>query len=185
MQPPQYEIETKPATEPLTEAKTQLRETSSDFDAQITSQIGAARHAAETRTGRSLITQTWKATLSAFPSVDTIQLSRPPVQSITSVTYLDTDDVRQTFAAANYTLDKFGRGFVSLAEDAFWPSGVKEQAGSVEITFICGYGSASSDIPGDLVNAVRLLLEDSYCGPLPSNARDRSIKALLLTYVAR
>lgn len=187
MQPPAYEIVTAPTTEPLTlaEAKVQLRESSSDFDTQITSQIIAARAAAETRIGRSLITQTWKATLAEFPGHDMIQLARPPVQSITSVTYLDTDDVRQTFAASNYTLDRFGRGFVTLNDGAFWPSGVKEQAGSIEVTFVCGYGAASSDIPGDLVNAVRLLLEDAYCGPLANNARDKAIRAILGTYIVR
>lgn len=187
MQPPAYEITTKPATEPLTlaEAKLQLRESSADFDTQITSQVIAARTAAESRTGRAMITQTWVATLSAFPREDTISLARPPVQSITSVTYLDSDDVRQTFAASNYTLDRFGRGWVTLSEDAFWPSGVKEQAGSIEITFVCGYGAAASDVPGDLVNAVRLLLEDAYSGPLQNNARDKAIGALLATYIVR
>ena len=182
-----YELITGPAAEPLTtaEAKTQLREASSDFDTQIDELIKSARRAAENRTRRAFITQTWTATLDKFPSGEEIPLAHPPIQSITSVTYLDNDGIRQTFASSNYTLDKYGRGFVSLNEAANWPSGVKEQAGSIVVTFVAGYGAASTDIPSDLLYAVRLLIEDMYNGPHPNNARDHAVRALIKTYMVR
>jgi len=185
--PPNYERTVDPTTEPLTtaEAKTQLRESSSDFDTQIDELVKAARAMVETRTGRGLVDQTWKATLNAFPDGDEIPLSHGPIQSITSVTYLDADENRQTFSSSSYTLDKFGRGFVSLNESANWATGITEQAGSIEVIFVTGYGSASTDIPSDLLSAIRLHVEDLYCGENQHKTREQAIRSLITPYIVR
>jgi len=58
-----------PAGEPITllEAKQHLRVDVDDDDALIGSLITAARQAAETRTGRQLMTARWKLVLDGFP----------------------------------------------------------------------------------------------------------------------
>mgnify|MGYP000365478232 CR=1 FL=1 len=78
-------ISSEPAVEPisLAEAKAHLRVDTSADDSLITSLIVAARKYFEERTRRSLITQSWKLTLDDFPTEFT--LTRPPIQSVTSV----------------------------------------------------------------------------------------------------
>jgi uncharacterized phiE125 gp8 family phage protein len=49
------------------------------------------------------VTQTWELVLDAF--TDAILIPRGPVQSITSITYYDADEVLQTLATDQYVLD--------------------------------------------------------------------------------
>ena len=101
---------TPPAEEPvsLTEAKLHLRVDFAEDDALITALITAARQAAETITGRQLVTARWKMTLDSFPGPTltsilagqafslpghAILLHKCPVQSIVSIQYLDTAGV--------------------------------------------------------------------------------------------
>jgi uncharacterized phiE125 gp8 family phage protein len=81
---------TAPAEEPVTlvEAKAQCKVDHSADDALLAIFIQSAREAAEHITGRAFITQTWELVLDAFPAAE-IQLSKPKIQSITSVKYLD------------------------------------------------------------------------------------------------
>lgn len=184
---PSFTRTSEPAVEPLTlaEAKVQLRESSSDYDAQITFLVRAARRTVENKTRRSLVTQEVTATVSRFPGGESIPLAYGPIQSIDSVTYLDADGTRLALESSLYLLDKFGRGFLTLPETGEWPSGVKEQSGSVIVICTAGYGDAASDIPADLVHAVRLMLEDFYNGPHQNGARESAAQALLATYVVR
>src|SRR5574343_985939 len=93
---------TTPVT--LAEAKLHCRVDGTDEDALITSLITAATETAEQQlAGRVLMQQTWELTLDAFPGV--FELTRVPVQSITSLKYYDTAGVQQTMAGADYTLD--------------------------------------------------------------------------------
>ena len=75
------QLVTPPTGEPvsLAEAKLHLRVDVDDDDALIGSIISAARQAAETLTGRQLITSRWKLVLDAFPC-QTILLAKCPVQ---------------------------------------------------------------------------------------------------------
>jgi len=84
-----------PASEPitLTEAKAHLR-VETDFtedDTIIGTFISAARESCEARTGRQLVTATYALRLGGFPCGDSIELPKPPLVSVTSITYVDTD----------------------------------------------------------------------------------------------
>ena len=63
------QLVTPPAEEPvsLAEAKLHLRVDFPNEDALITALIAAARQAAETLTGRQLVTARWKLVLDSFP----------------------------------------------------------------------------------------------------------------------
>lgn len=144
---------TAPAEEPITlaEAKTHLRVDASDEDALITSLIVAARRAAEQRTGRALVTQTWEASCDEFPgSGEGIPLQLAPVQSVTSVKYIDTAGVEQTIGAPNYTLnDRGSMGHSVLPAHGYaWPS-AREQQNAVTVRFVAGYGAAAA-VPQDI-----------------------------------
>jgi uncharacterized phiE125 gp8 family phage protein len=141
---------TPPATEPITlnEAKLHLRVDGTDEDTMITALIVAARRMAEQRTERALITQTWELALDVWD--DEIELPMPPVASITSIKYIDTDGVEQTLANTEYTLDSYGTmgHSVKLAYGKTWPS-IRYQDDAIKIRYAAGYGTAA-DVPQDL-----------------------------------
>ena len=100
---------TPPTLEPLTlaEATSHLRVDLNDDDDLITDLITAAREYAETVTRRALLTQTWDLKLDAFPasSGTPVRLPFPPLQSVTSIQYVDTNGDTQTWSSDDYIVD--------------------------------------------------------------------------------
>lgn len=155
---------TAPAAEPLTttEAKSHLRVDSSDDDTLIDAYVKAARQHIEEDLGRALITQTWDYTLDAFPSDGSaIQLPRPPLVSVTSISYVDTAGATQTVTSSDYIVNTGKRkGEITLAYGAAWPV-TRRQASAVTIRFVAGYGAASA-VPAPIATALRLVVGDLY-----------------------
>jgi len=153
-----------PATEPVTlaEAKSHLRVDGTDDDTLITELIKGARQLVEGNTGRSLITQTWRLTLDRFPRNDeAIRLERPPLVSVESVTYVDTNGATQTMATSDYIVDtSHVQGEVALAYDKTWPD-ARAQQNAVLVNYTAGYGAASA-VPEALKAAIKLRLGDLY-----------------------
>lgn len=140
---------TPPAAEPLTlaEAKRHLRVDAdiTDDDSLITALIVTARQQAEHRTGRAMVTQQWRYSVDAFPA-DSLELPLPKLQSVQSVTYLDSSGTRQTLANTEYdviTDELVGRIIPAFGKS--WPS-CRVRPGSVQVSYTCGYGAAA-DVP--------------------------------------
>lgn len=154
---------TAPAAEPviLAEAKLHCRVDSADDDTLITALIVAARELAEQQTGRALVTQTWELALDAFP-VSEIELPLPPVQSIVSIKYLDSNGAEQTVPGADYGLDNYGsvRHLVILAAGVEWPATLVA-ANAVKVRFVAGYGAAV-DVPGSIRQWMLLQIGNWY-----------------------
>lgn len=133
----------------LAEAKLHCRVDGTDEDAQLTLMIGAAVQAAQNRTGRALVTQTWELALDSFPASE-IELPMPPVQSITSIKYLDLNGYTQTLASTEYALDNYGsqRHWVIPAAGAEWPETL-DAANAVKILFVAGFGAPAA-VPADI-----------------------------------
>lgn len=137
------ELVTAPASEPITlaDAKKFLRVTHAHEDDLIGLLITAARQAAEARTGRALITQTWR--LQGIPDGDIVKLPHSPVAAITSVAdgrgALGVDD----YAAVLGDFAKIG---------ARWQ-------GEVTIIYSAGYGSAGTAVPAN----IRLWMQMRIC----------------------
>jgi uncharacterized phiE125 gp8 family phage protein len=151
-----------PEEEPvsLAAAKLHLRVDGTAEDGYIRGLVAAARMDAEHQTGRALVAQTWRLTLDAFPPGD-IELPRPPLQSVKSITYLDADGVRQTIDPAEYraiTDELFGR--VVLAYNAAWPS-CRSEPGSVQVTFVSGWPEAA-DVPEAIRHWIKIKLTTLY-----------------------
>lgn len=133
-----------PGSEPLTltETKSHLRVTTTDEDALITALITAARESAENYTNRAFITQTFDLTLDSFPP--SIVVPKAPLQSVTSVTYLDTDGVSQTLSTTEYTVDtKSEPGRIVESYTGEWPD-TREEINAVTVRFVAGYGLAAA-----------------------------------------
>lgn len=161
-------VVTSPTVEPvsLDEAKAHLRVDVEDENDQIRALITAARQYIETFTGRALCTQTWDLKLDAFPCSDTLWLRKPPVSSVTSITYLDTANVSQTWSASNYLTDlpageqaTFAR--ITPAYGVVWPS-TYSVINAVTVRFVCGYGATGATVPEGLRQAMKLMIGHLY-----------------------
>lgn len=142
---------TAPAEEPLTlaDAKDHLRVTHTDEDMLIAALIATARESAEARTGRALVTQTWRHTLDTWPAHGIIVLPRPPLVSVQEVSYLDNDGARQIIPGTDYqVITNTLLGQVLPAYGLSWPS-CRDQPGSIQVDYTAGYGAAA-DVPQSL-----------------------------------
>lgn len=151
-----------PDAEPLTtaEAKDYLRLTHDTEDTEIADMIKAARHTVEARTRLRLITQTVRLTLNAFPTH--IQIPVWPVQSIDSITYLNSSGVSTELDAADYQLITSCKpNEIAPAYLLSWPT-TRADYDAVSVDLIVGYGAARSDIPYGIRRANLLLIADFY-----------------------
>ncbi len=117
-------------------------------DSEISALVRAARTTAESKTRRALVTQTWDLILDRFPCWE-ITLPKSPVQSVTSITYVDDNGQTQTLDSAEYLVDTSSApGRITPAFGKSWPVS-RWQNNAVTIRFVCGYGSAS-DVPAGI-----------------------------------
>ena len=156
-----------PTVEPLsvTEAKGYLRVDHTTDDTQIESVIKAARRSCERFQNRLYITQTWKMYLDHFPAGgECITIPHCPLQSVTSITYVDTNGDTQTLSSSLYQVDAKGvNPKVVLAPGvADWPSTQTEKINAVTITYVGGYGNTASTVPENIRAAIQLMLSDLY-----------------------
>lgn len=148
----------------LADAKAHLRVEHTDEDTLLTTLIEVATAHIEGRTGylrRALVTQTWKLRLPEFPACDTIELPFPPLQSVSSVQYYDTNNTLQTMSSSDYTVN--GRtliGYVKALPTVSWPATYERDDAAI-ITYVAGYGAASA-VPAPIKHAAYLILSDLY-----------------------
>jgi uncharacterized phiE125 gp8 family phage protein len=155
---------TNPSEEPvnLAEAKSHLRIDISEDDTLIETLLQAAREYVEETTHRALVTQTWTLGLENWPRGDRIALPRPPLISVTSVVYVDSDGDSNVFAAANYNVDTVCEpGELVLAYGCSWPSATLRPMAPITVTYQAGYGGAAS-VPQHLKQAILLLTAHWY-----------------------
>jgi len=136
-------------------------------DAQILRFIKSAREEAEKRMRRYLITQTLDAYFDSFPDCDRSgnrMVKLPPLQSVTAITYVDTDGIEQTLDVAQYQVDATGDcGRIIPAYGYDWPS-TRDQMNAVKIRFIAGYGAAA-DVPEPIKDWIKQRVKQKYDQP--------------------
>jgi len=148
---------TEPATEPvtLTEAELFIRYTQTLQKDVITALITAARRYVEAWTNRTLVTTTYEYYLEDF--CDVMQMPKSTINSITSITYTDSDGNPQTLATSVYGLDNVSTiNTVYLLPEQSWPD-VQVQPNAVKITFPAGYGAAAA-VPEDIKIAIKIMV---------------------------
>jgi uncharacterized phiE125 gp8 family phage protein len=157
-------LKTAPAVEPIsaTEAKLHCRVDHTTDDTLITNLITAARIYCEKQQNRALVTQTWYLWLDKFPSKKYIDIPLPPLQSVASVLYYDTDDAEYTLSTEDYDVDiNSFVGRVHLKYSKSWPTEVLRPSNAIVIEFICGYGLAAA-VPQNVKQAMLLLIGHWY-----------------------
>jgi uncharacterized phiE125 gp8 family phage protein len=165
------ELITAPALEPVTYMQVIHHLRMNPFDEAIdeaseqyiTQLVKATRKACEVFTNRAFITQTWKQYLQDWPSKDYIELFKPPLRSVTSITILTNDDPPATFDPTYYLVDTISvKGKIVLAEDQSWPSVDLYPVNPIQIEFVCGYGAAPENVEEAIRNAILWQVGDLY-----------------------
>lgn len=155
------------AAEPITTAvaKAHLRIDQDDEDALIADLGVAAREYFEEETGRQLIETTWEMRMDGFPtnSLLPIVIPRPPLQSVTSITYNDGSSI-QTWDASKYTVETpagigAGNGLVYPKVGENYPT-TAVVPGAVTVTFVAGYGHDL--VPSGIKRTLLALIGDLY-----------------------
>lgn len=143
-------LKTAPAVEPLSleevKAHLNIEADFTDDDSLLNGYIAAARQLGENLTRRQFVPATYELVIDEFPADGAIELPRPPLQAVDSITYLDTDGVEQTLGTDYYRVDTDSEpGRVLLAYDKSWPS-TQSVPNAVRVRYQTGYPlDASSD----------------------------------------
>lgn len=149
-------VVTAPVTEPisLAEIKANLGIDDDAYDVALIRLRATARQYCEKVQRRAFITQTLDVTYN-LPLTRLI-LPRPPLQSVTSIKYLDTDGVEQTLDSAYYRVTGTDPGLITLAEGYSWPS-VQPVEEPVTVRIVAGYGD-DQDVPQTTKGAMLALI---------------------------
>lgn len=121
--------------------------------------IRAGREYAEHFLGRAIIEQTRELRIDGFP-VGELALGTPPVSSVVSVTYVDTDGDEQAFTDFEANLDDY-RPAIRPLSGKTWPA-TKDVYEAVRVRFVCGYGPGPSSLQDGLRRAVKMLAAEMY-----------------------
>ena len=172
-----------PATKVIsvTDLKAYLKIDGTDEDTILGYLIDAATDLAEVYCRRAFISQTFKLTMDGFSGIavddllgagvynlprgnfgnaNFIELMRPPIVSITSITTYNTANTSAVFSSASYMLDING-GRVCLNDGYAWPTALRNKA-AVEIIYVAGYGSTTADVPSGIRTAVMMQAASMY-----------------------
>jgi hypothetical protein len=134
---------------------------------------------------RALITQTWSMVIDEFPppyeyygfdyrergyysaytsptyyrrwpiDIQAIRVPLPPLQAVTSITYLDGNGVTQTIDPSTYRVLLEEPGVIVPATGQSWPL-AGYTVGSVTVRFRCGYGDTAVAVPEGIKTAIVL-----------------------------
>lgn len=167
----------------LAEIKAHLRVTSATEDADILFYLNAAIDQLDGPDGtlnRCLCTQTLQYTMHCFPGVvydhagfpvyssltaqPAFDLPLSPMQSVSSITYIDTAGDTQTLSSSTYRVlnanNPAKRGRIELDYDSAWPATrYIEQA--VTVTYVAGYGTRN-DVPWRIRALIRFVTKGMY-----------------------
>lgn len=156
------EVVTEPVYEPVAraDAKEWLRIDADDtaHDSVVDLLIKAMREDAENITGRAFVSRQLRLTLGYWPW-DTqygvkIVLPYPPLISVDSFQYIDTDGALQTLATDQYAVhDEYEPAFIIPAWQVTWPT-IRGVPNALQILFTAGYAPGS---PSDEASNQELL----------------------------
>lgn len=169
----------------LSAGKLHLRVDHTDDDSAITDILKAAFDMVERKTGRAYREQTATLYRDCFPDgAEPLVLPRPPLQSVTSITYTDTAGANQTLAADQYeVITSAVPGEIIPVNGVVWPVAL-DRRGSVRVTFSAGDADAC---PDTIQNAVRLQIDLDYHEhtPLESARIEERVTALVKGHCLR
>lgn len=186
---PRLLLVTPPAEEPidLLEAKLQLRlgPEAHEDDTVIQGLIRMAREHVETVTNRALLAQVWDAVYPCFAHV--LEIPRPPLIGIVSVSYVDTAGATQVVNPSVYQVQRSSGPWAERARvmpvfGQTWPITQPDTLEAVTVRFTAGYGTERDQVPETLRHAMLQFISGHYddCDE-PIAAGGRSLVSRLLS----
>lgn len=137
----------------LCDVKDEAQIDTDDDDSQFLRLIRAVTINLQETWDRQFIQATYDMELRRFPgSTGAISIPRPPLSSVTSITYTDTAGNSQTLSSSLYTVETGSdktRGYITPAYAQYWPATYGDDR-DVTVRFVCGYGTAPEDVPADI-----------------------------------
>jgi len=155
---------TAPTEQPVTvaDAKRHLRVEHSADDLLIQRLIETAVAFVDVKgaLGKAMITQTWSEWFAPNPSE--IILSLGPVQSVSSISYYDTDNALQTATLSNfYVLGPSTRTVIKPKSGYTWPTTFTRDD-AIKVQYVIGYGDSFTDVPSTVRHAILMLVSHYY-----------------------
>lgn len=180
------ELLSGPAAEPLSrdEAKAFLRIDHDADDLLLDALIPAARRLVEQACGRILLEQDFAFTRDAWPASGVIVLPIAPVRAILSAAVEGVDGTPVPVPEGALTLQGERAPALIHVDGARVPLPAPA-FGGITLTLRAGYGAEASDVPADLVQAVRLTAAHFYefrDGAGASTALPEMVMALIAPY---
>ena len=176
--PLSYQQTGPPTLEPVTldELKAHLHVIGSDEDRELQLFLVAARTDIERHLHRQLMAATYVLYLDAFPV--RIRLPHSPVQSITSIQYLDTGGSLQVLDTSVYQTDLISEpSRILVAEGKSWPSVQSGTVNTVQVTYVAGYAGADT-VPEPIKLAIKMHAGDLYAHRESQVDRMREVAAI-------
>jgi uncharacterized phiE125 gp8 family phage protein len=158
------ELITPPAIEPvsLADAKAHLRVDTGDDDALITRLIAAARETAERATGRAFMAQTWRLWLDCWPNDWAIEIPRPPLIGVSSITVYDALGNATVVDAGSYLVDAASIPGRVVFRNTVLPPVNLRGAQAIAVEFDAGYGADADDVPAGICEGVLAWIAHLY-----------------------
>jgi uncharacterized phiE125 gp8 family phage protein len=131
----------------------------STYDAELTLYMKAARAHAEEITGTCLMTQTVLMRASCFADLEALPTA--PLQSISSIKYLDALGIEQTLSTDVYEAVLVGmRPFVRLKPSQAYPAALRVKD-AIRVTAVAGYGAPEA-LPDDVKLGLLLMIGEWF-----------------------
>lgn len=127
----------------LHEFKQHARITVDDQDLILSSYLASATENIEEQTNRAISVQAYLISFDRFPACRELRLPLGRIQSVTSVTYLDSAGAEQTWASGNYATDLNSDFSARLwpVPSSNWPS-IGAYPGAIRIAVVAGFTPA-------------------------------------------
>ncbi len=113
-----------------------------------------------------------------------VELPRPPLISVVEVRTLDEDDTETVYSSDNYFTRANGefKSVLIIKRGATPPVNTERSFGGYEIEYTAGYGSAPSDVPGPIVEGIKMWVSLIYENRVPIAEPPPHIQNLLMSY---
>jgi len=146
----------------LAEAKLHCRVDHDLEDAMFTRLLGVARRQCEQISGWAFTTRTLVSKLDHWPNDGCMELLYPPLQSVTSIVYIDAAGGSHTVSLSDYIVDTHSiPGKVLLKNNASWPGESLQVGNAITITYVAGFGIATA-VPDVYKQAMLLTIGHLY-----------------------